>query len=616
LLADRITYLEGWAVAAILADHTTALRPWLVPRRMPFVGLDGTQLRVPLAPPVPLTPAEAAVLRAVDGARDAGAVAGLALADESAGLRDVDEVFAVLARLADQRRLAWQVEIAPSDIHPERTMRALLARVTDDDVRAAATRALDELTAARDELAGAAGDPEGLAAAMAGLEATFTRLAGIPPTRRAGELYGGRTVAYEECRRADTVRLGADTLDGIRAALALVLDSARWFLGACAEMYTGHFEAAYRKRAAALGTGVVPFADFWLLVNDALFHRAPALIQPAVTALQAHWSAILDLPEGSRRVQLRSAGLRRRAADRFPAPPRPWPTAVFHSPDLMIAGADAAGGGRLTWVLGEVHPSKVTARYGTWLELHDDPDGYHAAMRHDLAGPVVWQAETAEIGGSATRQAGVLVSPGDRWLVWSHDANGYDPATTLAVGDCDVIDSSTGLRVRRRDGTFERDLLPVLGDLIISVIVNSFDPVPPAAHTPRITIDDLVVGRERWTFAAADLAFAGTADESTRYLQARAWATGHGLPRHVFLRFTGERKPIYADLTGLASIDLISRSVRRCRHHAGAEATVTVVEMLPEPDQAWLVDADGQRYTSELRLVAVDQKTADPSQEG
>ncbi|MFI7426808.1 amino acid adenylation domain-containing protein [Micromonospora sp. NPDC049836] len=615
-LADRITYLEGWAVAAILAEHTMALRPWLVPRRMPFVGLDGTQLRVPLAPPVPLTPAEAAVLRAVDGGRDAGAVAERVLADGSAGLRDVDEVFAVLARLADQRRLAWQVEISPPDIHPERTMRALLARVTDDDVRAAATRALDELTAARDELAGAAGDPEGLAAAMAGLEATFTRLAGVPPTRRAGELYAGRTVAYEECRRADTVRFGADTLDGIREALALVLDSARWFVGACAEVYTGQFEAAYRKRAAALGTDVVPFADFWLLVNDALFHRAPTLIQPAVAALQEHWSAILDLPEGSRRVQLRSADLRRRAAGRFPAPPRPWPTAVFHSPDLMIAGADAAAGGRLTWVLGEVHPSKITARYGTWLELHDDPGGYHAAMRHDLAGPVVWQAETAEISGSATRQAGALVSPGDRWLVWSHDANGYDPASTLAVGDCDVIDSPTGLRVRHRDGTFERDLLPVLGDLIMSVIINSFDPVPPAAHTPRVTIDDLVVGRERWTFAATDLAFAATADESSRYLQARAWVTGHGLPRHVFLRFAGERKPIYADLTSLASIDLISRSVRRCRHHGGAEATVTVVEMLPEPDQTWLVDADGRRYTSELRLVAVDQMTADQSQEG
>lgn len=615
-LATRITYLEGWGVAAIMAAHSTALRPWLVPRRMPFVGLDGTQLRVPGAAPVPLTPAEAAVMRAVDGARDAGTVAELVLADGTAGLRDVEEVFAVLARLADQRRLAWQAEVSPADIHPERSMRALLARVTDDDVRAAATRALDELVAARDELAGAAGDPAGVAAAMAGLEATFARLAGVPPTRRAGELYAGRTVAYEECLRADTVRLGADTLDGIREALALVLDSTRWFIGACAELYTGHFEKAYRDRAAALGTDVVPFAEFWLMVNDGLFRQSPVVIQPAVRALQERWSAILDLPAGSRRIQLRAADLRERAAAQFPAPPRPWRTAVYHSPDLMIAGADAAAGGRLTWVLGEVHPSKITARYATWLELYDDPDGYHAAMRQDLGGPVVWQAETAEIGGSSTRQAGELVSPGDLRFVWSHDANGYDPATTLVLGDCDVVNSHTGLRVRRRDGTIERDLLAVLGDLISAVIINSFDLAPSGVHTPRVTIDDLVVSRERWSLAATDVAFAGTTDEGTRYLQARTWAAGLDLPRHVFLRFTGERKPIYADLTSLASIDLISRSVRRSRRQAGAEARVTVVEMLPVPAQAWLTDADGQRYTSELRLVAVDQKTVDQSQEG
>ena len=43
---------------------------------------------------------------------------------------------------------------------------------------------------------------------------------------------------------------------------------------------------------------------------------------------------------------------------------------------------------------------------------------------------------------------------------------------------------------------------------------------------------------------------------------------------------------------------------------------MTVVEMLPAPDQAWLTDARGQRYTAELRMVAVDQKTADQKQEG
>jgi len=78
----------------------------------------------------------------------------------------------------------------------------------------------------------------------------------------------------------------------------------------------------------------------------------------------------------------------------------------------------------------------------------------------------------------------------------------------------------------------------------------------------------------------------------------------------VFCRFTGEVKPIYADLTSLASIDLLARSVRRSRRNAGADARLSVVEMLPAPDQIWLTDAEGQRYTSELRMVAVDQKAA------
>ena len=612
-LAARITYLEGWAVRAIMAGRVGALRPWLVPRRMPFVGLDrvgdGAFLRLPLAPRVPLTPAEAAVMRAVDGIRDAREVAAAVLGDPSAGLSDVTEVFAVMGRLADSQRLAWQVDIAPQDIHPERTMRALLSRVTDDSVREPAVKALDELTAARDELARAGGDAERVSAAMSNLEERFTDLAGIPPTRRAGELYAGRTLAYEECLRGGTVRFGADTLDGVRDALALVLDSARWFTGACADIYRQHFDEAYRERAAVLGTGTVPFADLWLIVNDALFDQPPRIVEPAVSQLLQRWSAILDLPAGAQRIQLRSADLRERVASRFPSRRPPWPTAVYHSPDIMIAEAGAAG--RYTWVLGEVHPSAITSRYATWLAFHDGLDGLRAGTKHDVGGPVVWLASTAEQGGSPARLSNVLPSAGDFRLVFAHDSCGHDPARTVMVGDCDVIDTPTGLRVRRRDGTFERDLLNVVGDLISGTIGNSFDLVPNGTHTPRVTIDDLVVSRERWTLPTTDAAFAGTPEEKIRYLQARQWAARHGMPRHVFVRLTGERKPIYADLTSLASIDLISRSVRRTCRLAEADATMTVTEMLPTPNQAWLTDAQGRRHTAELRMVAADQNRKD-----
>ncbi len=606
-LAARTTYLEGWAIRAVMAEYAEAMRPWLSPRRMPFLGLDGNLLRLPLAPAIPLTPAEAAILRASDGTRDANEIAAMMLADPATGLTSAAEVFELLARLADRHRLAWQVDVAPQDTRPERTMRELLAKVTDDGIRVPAEKALDELTAAKDELARAGGDADAVASAISSLEATFTRLTGAAPTRRAGENYAGRTLFYEECLRGDTVRLGVDSMDGIRDALSLVLDGARWFTAEVGALYAEVFEEAYRERAAALGTDVVPLSDFWLLVNDEIFGQPPKLITPAEEELRRRWAAVLDLPPDVRRVRLRAADLREKVKSQFPARRRPWPVAVYHSPDLMIAGADAAAGGPLTWVLGEVHPSLITVRYATWLEFYDGAGALRAATRHDLNGAGVWFAETAEYGGTCTRLSNVLPSDGDFRLVHAHDSCGYDPAQTLLVGECDLISSPAGLRVRRRDGTFERGLLEIIGDLVSTVIANRFDLVLAGAHVPRVTIDDLVVIRERWTFPAAEPPFADIVDESTRYLRARAWAASHGLPRYVFLRFTGELKPIYADLTSLASIDLISRSLRRSRRNAGAEATVTVVEMLPAPDEAWLTDGQGQRYTAEFRIVAVDQ---------
>jgi hypothetical protein len=604
MIAARVVYLESWAVRAVLARHEAALRPWLVPRQMPLISADGTQWRLPLGKPRPLTAAEAAVLRASDGIRDATEVAAAVLADPASGMDDAEQVFALLGRLADRQRVAWQIDVAAQDIRPERAAGALLARVADDAVREPAERALAELTAARDEVAAAAGDAAAVAEAMAGLEATFTRLSGAPATRRAGLAYGGRTLVYEQCLRGGTVRLGTDTLDGIGEALALLLDSARWFTIACGAEYARYFEAAYRQRAAELGSDVVPFADWWLLEGDAVFDERPPFLEPVRRELRQRWAKLLELPPGARRVQLRAADLRERAAAAFPAGPVPWPLAVHHSPDLMIADA-SPGGGPPTWVLGEVHPSHLTLRYSTWLDLHDAPATVHAAIRHDLGGPAVWLAETGTSdGGTVIQMATVPPVPGDLHLVYAHDSCGYDPAATLVIGDCDLISSPAGLRVRRRDGTLERGLLEVLGEMMSVTIANHFDYMSPDTHAPRVTIDNLVVSREKWALPVAELAFATDTDESARYLRVRAWAAGHGLPRHVFLRFTGELKPIYADLTSLASVDLLCRGLRRARRSAGQDATVTITEMLPEPGQAWLTDAQGQRYTAELRMVA------------
>ena len=58
-----------------------------------------------------------------------------------------------------------------------------------------------------------------------------------------------------------------------------------------------------------------------------------------------------------------------------------------------------------------------------------------------------------------------------------------------------------------------------------------------------------------------------------------------------------------------------------CRHarQAAAEdpkARIRFSEMLPAPEQCWLRDPDGQRYVSELRIVAVDQSRSGRAQMG
>ncbi|HET6212941.1 MAG TPA: hypothetical protein VFE14_08730, partial [Micromonosporaceae bacterium] len=181
------------------------------------------------------------------------------------------------------------------------------------------------------------------------------------------------------------------------------------------------------------------------------------------------------------------------------------------------------------------------------------------------------------------------------------------PKRSILVGECDLEEVDGRLVVRRRSGGTPLDLIDVLADPLSLGLSQYFRLVPPAAHTPRVTIDRLIVQRESWTFPARELGFADIVDEPRRFLAARRWVREHDLPRYVFARATGEMKPIFADLTSLASIDLIARATRRAGRQGGPDASVTISEMVPDPDQLWLTDSEGRRYTSELRICAVDR---------
>jgi hypothetical protein len=138
--------------------------------------------------------------------------------------------------------------------------------------------------------------------------------------------------------------------------------------------------------------------------------------------------------------------------------------------------------------------------------------------------------------------------------------------------------------------------LPVLWD---------YASFPPAPHAERLTVGRAVLRRETWNLPAGaiDWAFSPAA---TNEGKARAWADDQGMPRRVFVLAPGEIKPLYVDFHSRTLTRVLARLVRHSAEVQGPEGTLRFTEMLPTPDQTWLLDAGGNRYTSELRLVVVD----------
>jgi hypothetical protein len=118
-----------------------------------------------------------------------------------------------------------------------------------------------------------------------------------------------------------------------------------------------------------------------------------------------------------------------------------------------------------------------------------------------------------------------------------------------------------------------------------------------------VVIDRVVVHRESWRFAPAGLRFATEKDEARRFVAARAWRRSMGLPPRVFVKPGGTDKPVYVDFDSPVLVNTLAKILRG----ADQDQPIGFSELLPDLDQLWLMDSDGERYTSELRFAMVDQ---------
>ncbi len=612
LLDTRATSFETWGIDALgeVFARDQSLLPWAIPRPMPFLSLDGTALHIPfVARPVSLSPAQASVFAACDGERTAQEIAQALLRAQTPGLTSEADVFAVLEQLSAARRICWTFEVSAEEWYPERALRRQIERADNLPARQAALAALARIEEAGAAVARAAGDADRLDRALAHLEETFTDLTGKAATREDGKTYAARTLIYEDCRRAIEVDLGPALLRELGRPLALLLTSARWLTYHAAKMYQAAFKEVYQELARKTGSPRVPFAAFWSWIQPLLpTDPAQSLIKKLEPELQARWATLLAVPEGRRQAHYTSEQLQPLVEELFAAPHPGWPSACYHSPDILIAaaGLEALQRGDYELVLGEFHLSLNTLDGIVFVPQHPEPEALFRAVAADLPARRVVPAYAKQIL-PAKRTHSALMLPTDLRLICGVDICGIPAEQALRPGALIVEEVADRVVARTQDGRQRFDLLELLDGLLSLQAGDGFKPFPPKPHTPRVTIDRLVICRESWRFAPAELAFAFSGDALERYAGARRLARAHGMPRFLFARTPLERKPYYVDLDSPIYVEMLAKLIRQAQA-VSEEGYITITEMLPSPEQVWLPDADGQRYTSELRIVAVDQR--------
>jgi len=609
LVSERSVCFEHWAIAALAERlaRQVALRPWLRPRRLPTVRVEQTILHLPDGRRVRLSAELAWLLATCDGERTTRELARAMLAEPALGVGGEEEVYQLIERGERRGLLVWTFEIPTEDAHPENALRRQLEAIDAPALRAPALDALDELVARREAVARAAGDAGALERAMSELEATFGRLTGREATRQAGKTYAGRSLVYEDCRRDVELVIGPPVLDRIAPALRCVLTSARWFTHAVAVRFRARCEEAYEALRRETGDRAVDGARFLSRIEPSLAadqYQPSPLIRAVGEELHQRWGPLLGpLPDGGE-IALRSEDLGPRVDAAFAAPGPGWPMARYHSPDLLLAAAsrEAIRRGEFTPVLGEIHPSCNTLLSPVLLARHPHPQLLLQAREIDvperLIAPVMPQQSThrAAYHSRCERDFHLEIGATRSWR----------PRSQVVEVSQLVVEKIDGrLLVRTRCGELRFDVVAFFEHFLVGG-AGHLTILPPAARSPRVTIDALVIARECWRFAPDELTFAKPGPPERCLVEANRWARGHGIPRFVFAKVPEEPKPVYVDFHSPLYVEIFVKLVRKA-------SAVRVTEMLPRHGENWLTDREGARYTCELRIAAVDPLPWNPT---
>jgi hypothetical protein len=613
LVAKANIYFEHWAIDALAEKlaKDARMRPWMAPRLRPEVCLKETGLMLADGTLTALSPEEKAIVIKCDGQRTARQIALDLSSTPPHEKHDEEDLFQTLDSLVAKKIITWTLEV-PVVLHSEQVLRNLLERVKDRQLLAEVLEPLKQLEQAREDVVRSMGNPDLLDEALAKLDLVFTNLTDKAATRYEGWTYSGRTILYQDCRRDLEIKVGPAVIEQLGPSLSLLLTSARWFTYESAKLYRQALEKAYEEMAARAGSKTIELTSFWLKVRRLFADPGSILFSRLLPEFQRRWEDILRIPD-DRQVQYTSASLRSRVEELFDAPHPGWRNARFHSPDVMIsaASADHIRRGEYQYVLGEIHLGSNTVRFSWAMSQHPHPEEMFAAIDRDFPEDQVLFVQPKTFQRYSARGRPALTSEKSYLVEIKEDSLSWRPLSrTLPISMFVIEPGPAGLIARTKDGKLKLDLLEFFGEALSKESVNYMNPISHCTHVPRLTIDRLVIQRESWSFAASDLQFAAGKNQNERFLAARRWQKRHSMPRFVFVRVPVELKPFYVDFDSPIYVENLAKMIKRtlAEKSLRREAPVKVVEMLPSFDRLWLPDAQGHKYTSEFRIVALDMK--------
>ena len=605
MLRRSEVFFEAWAIdrLAEAIEEIPGLRAWLMPRRPSFLRLDGNALVEPAGRRVMLSPGQADVLRSCDGTTRAHDIA------IRAGL-DLPVVLEILQVLQGRRWISWKLEL-PLSPWPERDLRRFLDGVGDEKARHQALEWLDSLEAARDRVRDSASAGI-LADALVFMDELFERITGAASERHAGRTYGARTLVYQDSSRDIDIVLGADLVAATRP-LRLLSRAARWYCWRLGEEARDTLRDVYRRAVAEHGQPV-DLPTIWFPSLRALYLSIEASMRQIDQEFTKKWAAIIPVPAGPREVCYSCGDLLPLVDEAFAAPGPGWTEARYFCPDVMVSATDlnALHNGDFTLVLGEVHMAGNTLRSSSFVTQHPDRTRLLSCVDEDFPGPRLLLVLPKESPPALTaRDHPALARDRDLLVECIQHTVAADRPGLVLSRDVEVVETEGTVMARLAGGEMF-DLLELFAEMLMSMVINRFQPFTDRPHMPRVKIDQVVICRESWRFNPADLGFAAEKDEVARYVRTREWAAALGIPRHVFVKSSAEQKPVYVDFTSPVYVNILAKMIRRTdTDERRPDKTITVVEMLPAHDDLWLTDHEGNRYTSELRLTWVDDRRSD-----